>query len=253
MTNKEPNITLKTLTNCNKDNVPYFRRDLVTRQIKEVLSQATETIRHRILITDEASEDALKSETLVYLLREFWQTEMFNLIYETLSQRILRIIYQFRQQISSFDDFAQNIQLTFLEKVLDFETNQGDYAQVSFGEFIIGLKLNEYRKYGVRAKKDGITDSTDENIEAETDKSKTELASNEITIEKRLLHREALKQLPDKIREACILHYLKGWKIKSNNENEPTLAKHFQKSDRQIRNWLREAAVILADWKGVLR
>lgn len=248
---EKPDAALKQLTKCGLGKEKFYRREIVMRQLTEVLHQNESAVRRRVLILDEAEEGSLKSEALVYLLREFPpQTEMFHLIYETLSRRILRMLYKYRRKVGDFDEFLQSVNVALLEKILDFETNQGDYAQVSFGQFVLGLAQNELRKFGARERKDAVTDSTDD---AAQDESKTEISDDEITVEKKLLLREAVNQLPENIKEACVLHFLKGWKIKSNDETEPTLVKHFRKSDRQIRNWLADAKRILADWQGVLR
>lgn len=239
-------IEIKQLNGKTLDNVSYKRREDTTLQIIASLRLEKTELRRRIADGD------LKSETLVYLFREFLESDLRDEIYTVLSKRILAILFKrFHAKVKDFDDFAQNIQTDFLEKVCDFVTSKGDFAQASFGNFILGLAQNEFRKYIIKAKKDAKTDATDE--DAKDERAAFELESNEITDEKKLLIREALSQLPENIRQACILHYLKGWKIHSKNDFEPTLTKYFEKSDRQIRNWLSQAEKILADWKGVLR
>lgn len=244
MTEKKA-IAIKPLGGKSLDNAPYVRREEVSAQIFETLLLEFDEMRREILSGN------LKSETLVYLFREFFEAGLRDEIYEVLSKNVLRLLTKYRGRVKDFEEFSQNIQLELLKKICNFDTSSGDYAQVSFGEFIIGLAQNEFRKYLVKDKKDSITDSTE--TEKEDDGKIFELESKGISAEKKLLIREAISQLPENLREACILHYLKGWKIKSNNEFEPTLTKYFQKSDRQIRNWFAEAERILADWKGVLR
>ena len=68
--------------------------------------------------------------------------------------------------------------------------------------------------------------------------------------EKRLMLREGLLLLPEPIRTAFVLHHYDGWQIESNDPQAPTIAKHFGKTPRTIRNWMAQAEAILESWRG---
>lgn len=247
MTAQKLQFQAETLTRTNSEGELLYRRDEVVRQIEELAAIDFTKLKRRILITDEKSANSLKSETLAFLLRECFQKECFNEIYETLSLRILGIIGKYRAKVSDFAEFSQNIQLDFLQKVLDFKTDAGDYAQVSFGEFIIGIALNEFRKYRTVNDRENITDSIDADAENEETPPKFNFQKRKISPEDEAFLKEALRKLPTNIREAFILYHYFNYKIKSKKTDEPTLTEYFQKSDKTIRNWLKNAEDILDD------
>ena len=247
MTAQKLQFEIKKLTGTNKDGKTYYRRTEVLRQLEEIQDIDFDKIKARIGVSDEKDFGSLKSETLVFLLRELFQKEGFEEIYETLSKRILRIIYHQKPENENRDDFAQRVQLEFLEKVLDFETNEGDYAQVSFGQFINGLALNEKSRHYTLNKRETVTDSIEADSENEENQTKFDFETRNLSPEDKTFINQALAKLPTKIRQAFVLHYYYNYKIKSIKKDEPTLTEYFGKSDKTIRNWLTEAEQILED------
>ncbi|MGI8543462.1 MAG: hypothetical protein ACR2MD_08270 [Aridibacter sp.] len=245
MTAQKLQFRIKNLTKKTSGGELLYQRDEVVRQIEGLAAIDFAELKRRILITDEKSANSLKSETLVFLLREWFQKEYFNEIYQTLSLRILGIIGKYRAKVEDFTEVSQNVQLEFLQKVLDFKTDAGDYAQVSFGEFIVGLALNEFRKYGTVNQRENLTDSIDADAEDEETPPKFNFATRKISPEDEVFLNEALRKLPTNIREAFILYHYYNYKIKSKKTDEPTLTEYFQKSDKTIRNWLKNAEDIL--------
>lgn len=235
----------------------YCRRPEVEAQIRQALSHNADEIQTRLEVVDQTDERFLKSETLIYLLREFFErgeNDMFNAIYETLSERIYHLLRRHKikfAETSDFEDFLQDVQLIMLDKILDFESDHGDYAQVSFGDFVVTIAVNEIKKYFGKLKQAAEMIALDE--ENEEDKPKFELVAQGLSSEKMLVLREAIGNLPDHIREVAFLHYVEGWQIDSQNPHEPTLSKKYQKSEKTIRNWLRKAAELLSDWKGEIK
>lgn len=236
---------IKNLSGTTTAGETFQRRVEVLCQLEEIAEFDFNDLKRRILISDENAEDSLKSETLVFLFRELFQKDGFDEIYETLSDRILQIIGKYRVKVKDFREFSQNVQLEFLKKVLDFESDKGDYAQVSFGEFIVGIALNEFRKYRTKDDRKNITDSIDEDAGEEDKSPKFEFKSRNISPEDQTFVNQALRKLPANLRDAFILYHFYNYKIKSKRKDEPTLTEYFQKSDKTIRNWLNEAEKIL--------
>lgn len=247
MTAQKLQFDIKDLTGKSKDGVTYHRRPVVVRELEEIQEISPAELNTRISVADEKDENSLKSETLVFLLRELFQKDGFNEIYETLSKRILRILYRKSPEGESAEDFYQRVQLIFLQKVLDFKTNGGDYAQVSFGQFVIGLAQNEKSRFYTVNKRNQKTDSADEDYEDEEMTTKFHFESRTISPEENLFVEEALRHLPQNLREAFVLHHYYNYQVKSKKKDKPTLTGYFQKSDKTIRNWLKEAEEILED------
>lgn len=246
MTAQKLQFQIRNLTGTTTAGKTFQRRAEVLCQLEELSEINFTVLQKRILISDEKAENSLKSETMVFLFRELFQKQGFDEIYETLSGRILQIIGRYRSKVKDFKEFSQNVQLEFLKKVLDFESDKGDYAQVSFGEFIVGLALNEFRNYITKDNREYVTDSIDEDFGEEDKTPKFNFESRNISPEDQTFVNQALKKLPANLREAFILYHFYNYKIRSKKEIEPTLTEHFQKSDKTIRNWLNEAEEILA-------
>ena len=91
----------------------YRRRPEVEAQIREILSLMDNKIFERLQAVN-GEPRFLKSETLVYLLRESFlaeNDELFNRIYETISKRIFRLLIGRKtkfQDSSDFEDFLQD-------------------------------------------------------------------------------------------------------------------------------------------------
>lgn len=247
MTAQKLQFDIQNLTGKSKNGEVYYRRPEVLRELQEIQGSSLTELKQRISVADEKDDNALKSETLIYLLRELFQKNGFNEIYETLSKRILRIVYKENPEGEDFEDFAQRIQLKFLEFVLDFETDSGDFAQVSFGQFVIGLALNEKSRFYTVNKRQQVTDSVEDESEDDERSPKFHFESRTLSPEQEVFVDQSLRQLPQNLREAFILHHYYNYQVKSKKKDKPTLTEYFQKSDKTIRNWLKEAEEILED------
>jgi len=47
-----------------------------------------------------------------------------------------------------------------------------------------------------------------------------------------------------------VLRHYEGWPIEDKDPSVPTISRHFQRTPRTIRNWMREAENVLAAWRG---
>lgn len=244
------NYQVKPLTKIfQKTGKVYFRRDEVKAQILETLNFSDDDLTEKF--------NSFKSETLVFLLRDRFQNsfDVSGKIWEILSERILKIAKGQRSKFNSeadFEDFFSEIQCEMFERIGNFERNVADYAQVSFGEFVKGIILNKLRQktnLWIREKDMIWLDAETENQE----KPAFELIAKMTDAEKKLILRQAFGKVPREKLEVCILYYLEGLQIYSQDSHKTTIAKIYGKSEKTIRNWIAEVERILSEYRGELR
>lgn len=237
----------------------YYRRPEVERQIAETLGQNRASIEKRLREHDKASELFLKEECLVYLIRDFARRSDDAMASEISNELAVRCMDFIKNQVRRLVNFADleecrnDILMQTFERIYDFETDRADYLEVSFWNYLKRLSDDAIEKYNTAQRREWLTDSFDEVVETEEGtKSKVGEPSGNLSEElfDSLRLREALLLLPPHIRTAFIMHYLDGYQIESNDPNVPTLAKHFNKSPRMIRNWLAQGVKIATGGAG---
>lgn len=242
----------------------YVRRPLVTSQIESLREIEERELMHRISVRQEEEDNSFKSETLVFLFRalrktfgEPFLTHVEDEIGRTLFERIARIVGPFRRDFDGdpnkderYEDFRLAVVAKFFEKTCNPATDDADYAEVSFGQFVVGLARNEIKKYFNEKKKaaqhDDLTrfDTMDAPAKGfySRDISLHSLIIPEQPIEDRAaLLKSALEVLSEPARTAWVLRYAEDWQIEGSEDGEPTLAGYFGVSGRTIRNWLSAA------------
>lgn len=250
MQSEKESFQLKSLTKTSKETGEiYQRRPETAAQIIEFLSLAEAELFGKLR--------DLKSETLVFLYRENFHSnrKVSEKIWEIFGERILRIARRERVKFDNeadFEDFVGEIQFKLFDGIGNLQSDETDYAQVSFGEFVKGLILNELRKKYVVQRREKQTIWLDEDFEAE-DRPQFQLFAQITDAEKILFLRQAFGKLPQEIYEVCYLHYLEGFQIYSQDSQKITLAKIYGKSEKTIRNWLKKAEEFLAAYQGEIR
>lgn len=241
---------LKPLTKTSRETgETYFRDDDVKAQILAVISLDEKEIFEKI--------NELKSETLVYLLRERFQTNfaVSSKIWEVLSENIWKIALGKREEFNNdadFEDFFSEIQVIMFEGVSNLESEAFDYAQSKFGKFVKGIILNKLKQKAIVREREKKTVWLDDEPEKE-EKTPFQLIAGMTNSEKELIIRQALHKLPREILEVCILYHLEGWQIDSKESHKVTIAKMYGKSEKTIRLWLHKAQEILMDYRGEIR
>lgn len=244
---------IRPLTHRAQTGEVYYRRPEVERQIAEVLSQDRALIEKRLRERDKASKLFLKEECLVYLIRDFAQggdEAMASEISNELAVRCMDFIKNHVRRLVNFADLEEcrnDILMQTFERIYDFKTDRADYLEVSFWNYLKRLSDDAIEKFNTTQRRAWVTDSFDDTLSTEEGtKSKVSEPSSDFSVEMfdSIRLREALLLLPSHIRTAFIMHYLDGYQIESNDPNVPTLAKHFDKSPRMIRNWLAQGVKI---------
>lgn len=246
---------IEPLTKKNSDGETHFRRDITLEQLKALQTAPDGVIERRIGVEQEDEPESLKSEALVFLFRTYKTVDpvLAENIFVTLSLRVRRIAHGFRKTLNDiydFDDFCADLNIQVLTRIGDVDSEDADFAQASFGQWVKGLALNLTAAQRRGRKKAGISVEIDRPVEEEGDRSPSVfLVDKSISPENMFLLKEALATLSDKHRDAWLLKNLHGWKTGSNDKNEPTIASYFGVSDRTIRNWIDEADKVFLRWR----
>jgi len=215
-----------------------------------------------VLATDPATwtPHALKSETLVYLIRWLWRcNDQKNIgrMIDCLGRRIAQIARDFASGLPPHvaEDFA--IEIAEEVNVLIFASKpsrQSEFLEVAFRRAIKRRAINKRSKIDERMSHE-VNESMIQTKETGEDNEGiiASHADGEPDPGEKALLAEAQRLQPEQIRsalaavsnphhrEAVILHHLQEWQIFSNDSAIPTLSTHFKKSPRQIQNWLKAA------------
>ncbi len=260
MTERAGNSTeVRPLTKRKKETLAlYARRSDAEVQIGQVLPLDVREIFELLKNRDRNSADYLLDETIVYLLREPQREEGFReILYSELNRRIWKLLKKFYKNFNDaadFEDFGQKIEQAILKKIFDTNSDSADYAQVNFGDFVVKTAKVVWRGELVKIEREkeifyaGREGDDDENAS----RVENSFKSNDAPADYTMTLKEGLNKLPAHIMIVAEL-LLDGWQIESLDEREPTISRKLGVSSRTIRNWLKEARVILSDYKAEVR
>lgn len=238
------NFDVKPLTKiCKRTGEAFFRPDEVTNDIIRFLKLLNENAHIEL--------SSFKCETLVYMYREkfYDDEEMTGKIWEILSEKVLKVLTakkEFFEEDADFDDFFGDIQLKLIKRISDLKSNSADFAQVNFYEYVKSLMLNEMRLQQKHYNRFVPMETTNDDGEI----IPFELPDNAISPEKELVLKRAVAALPSSIKEVFVLYHFDGWKIHSNDPEEITISFLYGKSEKTIRNWIRQAEETVRDFLG---
>lgn len=250
-------FSIDPLSRYTKEGVLYFRRELTIRQLEELQTAPDGVIERRVLVEQEEMPDSLKSETLAFLYRLYREadTELSGHIFVTLTLRIEPILQQFREDFlisADFDDFIWDVNIEVLERLGDLGTNVADYAQVSFGQWVMYLAKNIKKKYDNSRRMERYAEIVDTPSDSDDGNDRTKYHDPVDTAPRhdlKLLADEAIKLLKEPKRTAWYMKNVCGMKIHSKDDSEETISKRFGVSEKTIRNWLDSAEETLKEWK----
>lgn len=260
MTKRAGNSTdVKSLTKRTRETGElYLRRSEVETQIAKVLPHENARMFELLENRQRDSADYLLDETIVYLLRQGKDDNfLVETLYTELNRRIWKLLRRFYKNFdesADFEDFGQKIEMAILKKIFDINSDSADYAQVNFGDFVVAQAKVVWRGQLVKINREKEIFYAEREGDDEDNSSRIEnsLKSNDAPTDYTMLLREGLAKLPTHIKIVAEL-LLDGWQIESKDEGEPTISKKLGVSSRTIRNWLKEARLILADYRGEIR
>lgn len=234
---------LRPLTKVRKNGKPYARFADVEAEII------------RVLAADPAgwSPKGLKSETLVYLVRELRSKpehdDVLGRLINQLGRRVGVIVrdYTGRYPQAVRDEIEETVQSNVVEFLLALRpSKKSEYLEVNFRTTVECLVLNELRRNKrnprprqfapLRNTAEGELEGQDQG-DAVADKQP---GPGEVA-EMRDLLRRGLDAVTDpRHREAVILRYEKGWPVSGGNQTD-TISDRFDVSPRQIQKWIGKA------------
>ena len=251
-------LAIKPLTRRNLQGVVYERLDPVNVQIQNALRLTPESLIERTRLREIESPLYLQEEALVYLIREYHLENRRSLV-DSLTEELLRrctnrISNLVRESVETryTKDCFRHIVAEVFERVLDLESDRGDFAQVRFWLFLNRQIVEGIKQYLKEQNRDALTESLDWDEDADSDgPSAIEVADEKnFPIDDRAAYREGLSVLNEPYRTAFVLRHYENWQIESEDPNEPTISRHFGRSSRTIRHWLMKASEELRNWRG---
>ena len=250
----EKSVSVPPLTSLKKDGQLYTRRadvkaiivDMLARPVQEWPEAASKT-----------GSDTLPSEALVFLIRRIRHDEknVLGALIDVLTQRIVRTA---RRWSRGFDPVQTEEILVHVEDRIyqrlfaATPSPQTEFLEVAFHEAVKRLTLNVVEKVDKKPPMVVISERKSEEYDEpayvidsipESGPGPEEVLLQLADEKKRkFLVSKALASVKDPRHvHAVILRYVHGWPITDMDPTKPSIAKHFGKSEKQIRNWIKGA------------
>jgi len=229
------------------------------REIADAIILDPAALIERARRTDKSAPDFLSAEALVYFIRRAvlggdakTRDALFRLLYD-------RCMPYFRGQFRGFDrETREDLQGEVMKKVVEdlfAADDRGDFMQVRFWKYLDNKRIDACRK---AFRHSGDTESLDTGFSGESEsEGRTRLeqeADTKLSPEQFMTITEGLSRLPPRLREVFLLRHYFGMKIGADDpaddpDGELTIARHYGRSGRTIRNWLKEAGRLLAGFR----
>lgn len=230
----------------------YTRRPETELQVGRVSTLEAAQILDLLKHTQRDSADYLLDETIVYLLRDSsLDTNFQEALYAELNRRLWKLLKKFYKRFDNpadFEDFGQKVEFAILKKIFDLSTDAADYAQVNFGDFAVKTAKVAWRGELVKINRENeLFYQPTETDESKFDELENKFSANDALTDYTLMLKEGLAKLPPNTMLVAEL-ILDGWQIESKDSSEMTISRKLDVSSRTIRNWLKEARIIIADY-----
>jgi DNA-directed RNA polymerase specialized sigma24 family protein len=262
------------LTRKRRNGQTLVRSAAVEAEIRSVLQLAAAEILRRATTEPEGSEKYLSPECLVYLVRDAHRRNdeaMLWALWNVLAARASSFVESRLRTLGGpyDDDGVDAVIHNMAIAIFDLEADRGDFFQVSFWTTIQRRTIDEFRRQVRLAKEDRKHTSFDalpgeEAHPPETDdehdseaivdwaseshNALEDLVGDELDVATTIRIEIALSTLPERVRQAFVLH-VEGWPIESSNPNDTTISTMLGRTPRQVRNYLKEAKERLNKWR----
>ena len=259
----------------------YERRPEVERELETLEKLGLPEVVARARAGEQKGKPALSSEALVHILRREVRVarpdgRTQGPIDALVSILIARCEVILKRRLWSYDEFPrEEITEAVVNRLVDDiyeDGDKADYAEINFNHWLVRNRTDAIRKHARKAARVKELGEAFENLEENeaqvvTEDEPTE-AGHESTPERLYslkeereranlpsiieharfspdeLHRIAdvvmQAKLPADVLYAFLAHNL-GMKVESQGPEEHTLVKHFDKSEKTIRNWIERA------------
>ena len=150
------------LTRRRPDGTPLQRSPHVEAQIVRVLALSPDELMQRAALRDSRTTEYLQEETLVYLIRafhHFGDSGVVNALSEALLRRCVRFIHQKLSALGkneAEEAYGEVIRQLF-ERILDLNTDRGDFLQVRFWVVLKRLTISIFRGYMARINEERVS------------------------------------------------------------------------------------------------
>ncbi|AMK25848.1 response regulator receiver [Sphingobium sp. TKS] len=254
---------VRPLTKCRSNGAPYKRRVDVEEDLKRLVALPREEIVAALKIRDRSSPHYLKSECIVYLIRQTRANNDERYFDELFRELMRRIDAALPRVAGERADGPENVHAAaardhiagkFIAKLVEDRSTPGswlDYYEVMFADAIAGLRTT----YMYRARRES---ARSEPIEADDETNEPSLAVERAVgsfdLKKELLSEDpiyrsrlvaAIRNLPDKHRRVIELTMME-MPIDSSDDSVMTIRKTIGvKSEKTVRNRRDEAYQLL--------
>jgi DNA-directed RNA polymerase specialized sigma24 family protein len=256
-------VHLRELTHRNRDGVPYRRDDAVDTQIERALALAPTPLIAQAGVRDYRSPAFLQEECLVYLIREYrsrGDTATVEALCEALLARCARHINGKLQALGpqAVDDAFGEVVLKVFDQILNLESDGGDFLQVRFWVALERIAITTFGRHVkelTRATRQVSLSALPGSSDGDDERRSPSIGLDELpdlttNMDQAMLYQEGLAALDEPYRTVFVLRYYEGWPIEDRDPAVPTISRHFNKTPRTIRNWMRDAERALAVWRG---
>jgi hypothetical protein len=235
------------------DGKPYQRRLDVEAEIAAALARSP-----REWPTLIESQAGISNEALVFLAKRAAKIDRDlcgRLIHE-LSGRLVKIATRWAQGFDpmTMDEIVLNVEIQIVELVLtETPSRRSDFLEVAFGTAVERRTINAVEKWkkSPEARRETSRNISDDDTDSENDMeliADTGAGPEEILARldderhrTELIRRARAAVKDTRHVEAVILRYVHGWPITDKDPTKPSLERHFEKSGRQIQNWIKSA------------
>ncbi len=250
---------VKALTKCRSDGTLYTRRTDVEEALARLIEQSREEIIAALKIRDTSSPLYVKSECIVYLIRdtrhdndESYFNDLYRELMRRLSSALPRVAGE-RIDVSESvhaADARDRVKDTFVRKLIEDRAEPGsalDYFEVMFAGAIAALRTTSmHRARRLAARTEAIEAGQETNepslaVERAVGSLdlKEELLSDDPIYRSRVA--DAIRSLPDKLRRVVEL-IMRDMPIDSSDDSVMTIRKAIAvKSEKTVRNRRDEA------------
>lgn len=257
----EQALQIAPLTHVARSTGQVYKREVeVERQIREALDLSPAQLAERVAARED-DPGCLNAETLAYLIRHYRRAgderkvnDLSGALVRRCESYVARKLYHVGTAL--LEECRDQVVLRLFERLLDFESDRGDFLQVRFWAFLNRLVTDVVSSYA------GLRDHIQESVSpawvhggelSEGDREEgvgyvPEPVSG-IQVDTSLLVGEALATLEEPHRTVFVLRHYQGWPVESKHPGDPTISGYFGVTSRTVRNWLTAAETRLAEWR----
>ena len=237
----------------------YKRLPEVERQIADALDLESEPLLRRARERVERVPGYLAPEALVYFIRRAIRNEEARIRGELFRELLERCNPYFRGKFKGFsqqdrEDLQAEVHIVIVEDLFARD-DRSDFMQVRFWSYL-EKKCVDACRAAWRQTEDTESLETGYSVDGASEGS-TRLhqeVDRQLSPEDLAMISEALEHLPPRLRQVFLLRHYVGMKIGSDDPSEAegqelTIAAMFGCTGRTIRNWLKQADRLLAEFR----